>query len=136
MLRSFRTVRPRGGPRRPCPDTRRRPGSGSSALSPSGADGDVARERRSTPEYIDVRSEWSRNRRRLQPAKRSDMVPAWYDLDGRRISPMRAVARLVGTDRTSAVGSLLVVSGLLLLGYSGGMYWDLLPGSRVSVPRP
>ena len=49
---------------------------------------------------------------------------------------MRAVARLVGTDRTSAVGSLLFVTGLMLLVYSGGVYWDLLPGSRVSVPRP
>ncbi|MBA2448054.1 MAG: class F sortase [Chloroflexi bacterium] len=49
---------------------------------------------------------------------------------------MGTVARLVGTDRTSAVGSLLVVSGLMLLVYAGGMYLDLLPGSRVSVPRP
>lgn len=49
---------------------------------------------------------------------------------------MRAVVRLVGTDRTSTFGSLLVALGLLLLLYAAGMYWDLLPGSRVTVPRP
>lgn len=34
------------------------------------------------------------------------------------------------------LGSLLVVVGVLFLGYSAGVYFELLPGSRVTVPKP
>lgn len=49
---------------------------------------------------------------------------------------MRANTRLAGQRPSSIVGSSLIALGVLLLLYAAGMYADLVPGSRVSVPRP
>lgn len=49
---------------------------------------------------------------------------------------MRAVARLFGPDLSGVCGSTLIIVGMLLLLYAAGMYADVLPGSRVSVPPP
>ena len=37
---------------------------------------------------------------------------------------------------SNIVGGLLVLAGILVLGYSVGVYLELLPGSRVVVPKP
>jgi LPXTG-site transpeptidase (sortase) family protein len=37
---------------------------------------------------------------------------------------------------STIVGGLLVLAGILVLGYSVGVYLELLPGSRVVVPKP
>jgi LPXTG-site transpeptidase (sortase) family protein len=44
--------------------------------------------------------------------------------------------RLVRPNAGSVFGTALIGLGLLLLIYAAGLYADLLPGSRVSVPRP
>ncbi len=49
---------------------------------------------------------------------------------------MRAIVRSIAPNGGAVIGSALVGLGMLLLLYAGGMYADLLPGSRVSVPRP
>ena len=37
---------------------------------------------------------------------------------------------------TTVAGSLLVIAGIVFLGYGAGAYFDLVPGSRVVVPTP
>jgi len=49
---------------------------------------------------------------------------------------LRAIVRLAGPDPTSAFGSALIGLGLILLLYAAGMYVGVLPGSRVTIPRP
>ena len=49
---------------------------------------------------------------------------------------MRTVARVIGTDRASVFGSVMIGLGLLVLAYAAGMHADLVPGSRVTLPRP
>ena len=49
---------------------------------------------------------------------------------------LRAIVRSIGPNPGAWFGSALVALGLLLVLYAAGMYADLLPGSRVTVPRP
>jgi LPXTG-site transpeptidase (sortase) family protein len=47
-----------------------------------------------------------------------------------------SIARVIGTTWLSRIGSVSLLSGLLLLGYSGGAYFGWFPGSYASVPAP
>lgn len=49
---------------------------------------------------------------------------------------MRAIVRSIAPSGSALFGSAFIGLGLLLLLYAVGMYADLVPGSRVTVPRP